>query len=168
MQLNPLRRQLIRRVSLHLVSLGILTRPVAVLAGDVGVQVGNTYKITRPVYLMAVYESIDAARAARATLAYLRPEPYAKTRWTAFQCEIPAGTVITIVRPAPPGKDLWHRFGAYYVRLEPDTSRGLDVIVELFKGFAGESGDLSKEFFERIDAPTGIRHAETASCNEPK
>ena len=72
---------------------------------------------------------------------------------------------MALVGPAPPAKDLWRRYDAYYVHLEPDPSRKLDVIVQLFRGFGDASGGLSAEFFERVNpnctAPVG-----SAGCTE--
>ena len=126
------------------------------MAIDDQLQSGAIYKIVRPVYLMGVYENPDAKRAGKdAAVAYLQPEQYAKTRWVVFQCEVPAGTTMKIIGPAPPAKDLLHSYAAYYVRLAPDPdpvpSRELDVIVQLFKGFADASGGLSAVFFERMN-----------------
>ena len=167
MQVNPLRRLLIQCAVLAAVLLATLMG--SAVAGDVQLQPGASYKIVRPVYLMAVYESMDSKQIAKAAaLAYLQPERYAKTRWVAFQCEVPAGTVMTIVGPAPAAKDLWRRYDAYYVHLEPDPSRKLDVIIQLFRGFADASGGLSVEFFERVNPPTGTGPEDTAGCVEHK
>lgn len=169
MQVNPLGRLLIRCAVLPVVFLVTSMGSVFSVAGDVQLQPGSRYKIVRPVYLMAVYESMDAKRAAKgAKLAYLQPEKYAKTRWVAFQCEVPAGTVVTIIGPAPPAKDLWRRYDAYYVQLEPDPSRKLDVIIQLFRGFADTSGGLSVDFFERVSPPNGTAPVDSTGCAEHK
>lgn len=126
------------------------------MAADVRLQPGASYKLMRSAYLTALYESMEDKWAGKgAARAYLQPERYAKTRWVAFQIEVPAGTVMRIVRPAPPAKDLLRRYDAYYVHLDPDPSRQLNVIVQLFRGFADTSGGLSPVFFERIDSVTG-------------
>lgn len=124
------------------------------MAGDAQLKPGAGYKMVRTVYLMAVYESMDEKRAGKgAAVAYLQPERYANTRWVAFQCEVPAGTTMKIIGPAPPAKDLLRSYDAYYVHLvpDPDPSRKLEVIVQLFKGFADASGGLSADFFERMN-----------------
>lgn len=101
---------------------------------------------------MAVYESMDEKQAGKgAVVAYLQPERYAQTRWVAFQSEVPAGTTMKVIGPAPPAKDLLRSYEAYYVQLTPDPSRELSVIVQLFKGFADISGGLNPAFFQRID-----------------
>jgi hypothetical protein len=139
------------------------------MAGDVQLQPGTFYKIVRPVYLMAVYESAAEKAAGKgAARAYLQPERYAQTRWVAFQCEVPVGTVMKVVGPAPPAKDLWRHYDAYYVHLEPDPSRKLDVIVQLFRGFADASGGLSPEFFQRMNPPSDTAPVGTATCTDLK
>lgn len=151
MQMNPLWQFLSRYVSTSVMFLAILMGSES-MAGDAQLQPGASYKIVRPVYLMAVYESMDEKRAGKgAAVAYLQPEKYAKTRWVAFQCEVPAGTTMKIIGPAVPAKDLLRSYDAYYVHLAPDPSRKLDVIIQLFKGFADASGGLSAEFFERTN-----------------
>jgi hypothetical protein len=153
MQMSSLGRLSIRRVLLSVVfPATLMGSGLSIAAGDAQLQSGASYRIVRQVYLMAVYESMDERRAGKgAAVAYLQPEQYAKTRWVAFQCEVPAGTTMKIIGPAPPARDLLRSYDAYYVQLAPDPSRKLDVIVQLFKGFASASGGLSAEFFERID-----------------
>lgn len=41
----------------------------------------------------------------------------------AYQCKIPAGATITVTGPAPPAKDLWRRYNAYFVTLLPHAAR---------------------------------------------
>jgi hypothetical protein len=152
MRLSLLGRLSIRYALLSVVFLATLMESGSLMAGDAQLQSGASYKIVRPIYLMAVYESMDEKRAGKgAGVAYLQPERYANTRWVAFQCEVPTGTTMKIIGPAPPAKDLLRSYDAYYVHLAPDPSRKLDVIVQLFKGFAGASGGLSAEFFERMN-----------------
>jgi len=111
---------------------------------------GSRYKIVKPLYLVAVYDSlnnrhlgVDTARA------YLEAVQLAKRSYQAFQCEVPAGTIMTIIGPAP---KVWHiPFFAdrYFVQLEPDVSRGLEVILELSRGIEGGVDGLNPEFFSR-------------------
>lgn len=156
MQMNPSEPLLIRYAFLSVAFLAILMGSGLSMAGDAKLQLGASYKIVRPVYLMAVYKSMDEKRSGKgAAVAYLQPERYAETRWTAFQCEIPAGTTMKIIGPAPPAKDFLRSYDAYYVQLAPDSSRKLDVIVQLFKGFADARGGLSAEFFERMQDQPG-------------
>lgn len=169
MQVNPVRRLLIRGAVPSVVFRVTLMRSASAIAGDVQLQPGTSYKIVRPVYLMAVYESVAEKAAEKgAALAYLQPERYAKTRWVAFQCKVPAGTVMRVVGPAPPARDLWHRYDAYYVHLQPDPSRQIDVIVQLFRGFADASGGLSPEFFERMNPSIDMAPMGIATCTDPK
>jgi hypothetical protein len=169
MQVSALRKTLARCAVLPAVFVAIMIGSTSAVADAIRPQLGATYKIVRPIYLMAVYESMDEKLAGRgAVRAYLQPERYAKTRWVAFQCKVPAGTVMTIIRPAPSAKDLWNRYDAYYVQLDPDPSRQLDVIVQLFRGFGDASGGLSAEFFERVNPPIGTAPAVTADCAERK
>jgi hypothetical protein len=113
-------------------------------------QPGSRYKIIRPLYLMAVYDSLNNRQLSRETArAYLHSEYYYNKSWVAFQCEVPAGTIITIIGPAP---KVWHLpFFAdrYFVRLDPDPSRGLEVILELNRGIEGNLDGLNPGLFSR-------------------
>lgn len=120
-----------------------------------GPQLGNRYKIVKPIYLIAAYESLNNRQISRETaFAYLRPEQNAKRAWLAFQCEVPIGTIITIIGPAPK-PEVWHfpfffkRYSVYLVRLDPDLSRGLDVMLELSLGMEGSLDGLNPELFSR-------------------
>lgn len=114
-------------------------------------QVGNRYKIIRPVYLMAAYDSLNNRQISRETArAYLESEKIHKRSWMAFQCEVPAGTIMSIIGPAP---KVWHiPFfpDRYYIKLEPDLSRGLDVVLELDRGIEGSLDGLNPELFSRV------------------
>ena len=113
-------------------------------------QPGNRYKIVRPVYLMAVYDSLNNRQLGKATArAYLNPMRYYKKSEVAFQCEVPVGTIMTVIGPAP---KVWHLpflASRYYVRLDPDRSRGLDVILELNSGMEGSLDGLNPKIFGR-------------------
>jgi len=113
-------------------------------------QPGNRYKIVRPVYLMAVYDSLNNRQVSRETArAYLESKRIPKRSWMAFQCEVPVGTIMTIIGPAP---KVWHLpffANRYFVRLDPDLSRGLDVILELNRGIEGSLDGLNPELFSR-------------------
>ena len=115
-------------------------------------QPGSQYKIVRPMYLMAVYDSLNNKQVSRETArAYLHPMKYAMKRAVAFQSEVQTGTIMTIIGPAP---KIWHLpFFAdqYFVRLEPDLSRGLDVVLSLDRGMEGSLDGLSPEFFNRLE-----------------
>lgn len=115
-------------------------------------QAGNRYKIVLPVYLTATYESLNNRQISKETArAYLESMQYAKTSWVAFQCEVPAGTIMTIIGPAP---KVWHLpflANRYFVRLDPDLSRGLDVVLELNRGIEGTLNGLNPKLFSRMD-----------------
>lgn len=163
-------RQLsIRRVISAIVL--VLTLTVSGFAVTVEVQLrpGESYKIVNSVYLMAVYESMDDKRESRGpTRAYLQPERYAKTRWVAFQCAVPVGTVMTIVGPAPPARELWNRYDAYYVNLKLNPSRQLAVIVPVARAFSDTSGGLSRKFFEPMNRTNDDVPGSLAGCIELK
>ncbi|BBJ23509.1 hypothetical protein W01_14360 [Candidatus Nitrotoga sp. AM1P] len=68
----------------------------------------------------------------------------------AFQNEVPVGTIMTIIGPAP---RVWHLpffANRYFVRLDPDVSRGLDVVLELNRGIEGGLDGLNSELFSRL------------------
>lgn len=111
---------------------------------------GNRYKIIRPVYLAAEYYSLNNRQVSRETArAYLESKQTYKKSWVAFQCEVPVGTIMTIIGPAP---KVWHvPFFAdrYFIKLDPDMSRGLDVILELNRGIEGDLDGLNPKLFKR-------------------
>lgn len=113
-------------------------------------QLGNRYKIVKPVYLMATYDSLNNRQLSRETArAYLHSMQYYKKSEVAFQCEVPVGTIMTIIGPAP---KVWHLpffANRYFVRLDPDLSRGLDVVLELNRGIEGSLDGLNQELFSR-------------------
>ena len=120
-----------------------------------GPQPGNRYKIVKPVYLIAAYESLNNRQVSRETAsAYLRPRQSPKRAWLAFQSEVPIGTIMVIIAPAPK-PEVWHfpfflkRYSVYLVRLDPDLSRGLDVMLELSLGMEGSLDGLNPELFSR-------------------
>lgn len=121
------------------------------LAGELP-QAGSRYTIVRPMYLMATYDSLNDRRVSRETArAYLHSARYYERSWVAFQSEVPAGTIMTVLGPAP---KVWHvPFSAdrYLVRLQPDPSRGLDVVLELDRGVEGSLDGLNAETFRRVE-----------------
>jgi len=99
---------------------------------------------------MAVYDSLNDRQLSRETAhAYLEAEQYYKKAPVAFQCEVPAGTIMTIIGPAPKVCHLPFLANRYFVRLDPDLSRGLDVILELNRGFEGSLDGLNPELFNK-------------------
>ena len=113
-------------------------------------QPGNRYKIIGSVYLMAVYDSLNNRQVSRETArAYLHSMQYYNKASVAFQCQVPVGTTMTIIGPAP---KVWHLpffANRYFVRLDPDLSRGLDVVLELDRGIEGSLDGLNPELFSR-------------------
>ena len=113
-------------------------------------QPGSRYRIVKPVYLMAVYDSLNNRQLSKETArAYLHSMQYYNKAEVAFQCEVPAGTIMTIIGPAP---KVWHiPFFAsrYFVRLDPDVSRGLDIELALNRGIEGSLDGLNPELFGR-------------------
>lgn len=111
-------------------------------------QPGGRYKIIRPVYLMAIYDSLDNKQLSATTArAYVHSTQYYEKSSVAFQCEVPAGTTMTIVSAAPKAWYLPFAAKRYFVRLDPDPSRGLDVILELNRGMEGSLDGLNPEIF---------------------
>ena len=69
----------------------------------------------------------------------------------AFQRKVPVGTIMTITGSAP---KVWHLpflADRYFVRLEPDLSRGLDVILELNSGIDGSLDGMNPAIFSRLN-----------------
>jgi len=99
---------------------------------------------------MAVYDSLNNKTLSRATAkAFLNSEQYYKKSFVAFQCEVPVGTTVTIIGIAP---KVWYfpwLARSYLVRLDPDLSHGLDVIVELNRGIEGSLDGLNPNVFAR-------------------
>ncbi|HID69422.1 MAG TPA: hypothetical protein EYP35_02925 [Desulfobacterales bacterium] len=114
-------------------------------------QPGNRYKIIRPAYLKAVYNSLnDRQLNKEKAQAYLVATRHYKKSEVAFQYEVPSGTVMTIISPAP--NVLWYiPFFAkrYFIKLDPDLSQGLDVILVLNRGVEGNLDGLNPELFNR-------------------
>jgi hypothetical protein len=112
-------------------------------------QPGNRYKIIGPVYLSGVYRNLNnrqlnkqMAFGSLTAVRFSGPE-------VAFQCEVPLGTIMTIIGSAP---KVWHLpffANRYFVRLDPDLSRGLDVIIELNAGVEGSLDGLNPKIFSR-------------------
>lgn len=112
-------------------------------------QAGNKYKIIGPVYLSGEYLKLNnrqlnkqAAVGSLTAVQFSGPE-------VGFQCKVPVGTIITIVGPAPKVWNLFFLANQYYVRLDPDLSRGLDIELELNRGIEGSLDGLNPELFER-------------------
>jgi hypothetical protein len=150
MQINKLNYAIVRTI----VTFTIFTLSCAIFCdlsyASEQPRIGNQYKIIRHVYLMAVYNRSNNKQVSKETAsAYLHPEEYYKRHFVAFQCEVPAGTIMTIIGPAP---KVWHLpffANRYFIKLDPDLSRGLDVILELNRGIEGSLDGLNPELFSR-------------------
>jgi hypothetical protein len=113
-------------------------------------QAGKQYKIIRPVYLTTRYDSLNNRQLSRATArAYLNPIRYYKKAEVAFQTEVPAGTIMTIIGSAPKVLPLPFFANQYFVQLDPDPSRGLDVELSLDRGMEGSLDGLNLALFGR-------------------
>jgi hypothetical protein len=67
-------------------------------------QSGSQYKTIQPLHLMATYNDSRTRKIGRDTAkAYLHSERYADRYFVAFQVEVPAGTVVTVVSPESKG-----------------------------------------------------------------
>ena len=111
---------------------------------------GSQYKIIQTVYLMAVYDSLNNKKISRETArSYLHARQYYDKSSVAFQYEVPTGTTMTIIGPAPRVWRLPFFANRYYIKLDPDLSQGLDVILELNRGIEGSLDGLNPELFSR-------------------
>jgi len=112
----------------------------------------SQYKIIKPIYLMALYNSLNNKVISRETArAYLHAKRYYNKSIVAFQCEIPVGTTMTIAGLAPKVWYLPFLADRYFVQLNPDLSRGLDVVLQLDRGIEGGLDGLNPELFSRIE-----------------
>ncbi len=122
----------------------------AIAAND-GPQPESRYEIIRPLYLMATYDDLNNRKLSRETArAHLHSMQYYEKSFVAFQTEIPIGTTMTVIGPVP---KVWHLpffANRYAVRLDPDLSRGLDVILELNRGIEGDMDGLNSELFRPL------------------
>jgi len=116
------------------------------------IETGGQYEITRPVYLVGVYKSLNNRQISRETaLGYLEVKHSYKKSTVAFQEKVPTGTIMTIVGPAP---KVWHLFflpDRYFIKLKPDLSRELDIIIELSRGMEGPLEGFNPEIFARLE-----------------
>ena len=111
----------------------------------------NRYKIIGPVYLSGVYRDLNNRQLTK-QLAFgsLTPFQFSGSE-VAFQCKVPVGTIMTIIGPAPKPWALFFSPNRYFVKLDPDLSRGLDVILKLKRGMEGSLDELNPELFSRYE-----------------
>lgn len=113
--------------------------------------VGSRYQLIRPIYLMAEYDNLNRREVSREAARFLHAERYYDKSWVAFQTEVPVGTIMTTVGPAPKVWRLPFLASRYHVRLQPDPLRELDVLLELGRGVEGNMGGLNPEIFRRLE-----------------
>ncbi len=114
-------------------------------------RVGQKYKIIKPIYLIADYNDRgDKSLSKNTAKAYLISFLTAKKSYTAFQTEVPTGTVMTIIGPAPKPWYLYFQGDPYFIKLDPDLSQGLDVKIQLDRGIEGSLDGLNPEIFSRL------------------
>jgi hypothetical protein len=112
--------------------------------------VGNQYVIIGSVYLDGAYENLNDRRVSRdAARAYISSVPVGKRVWMAFECQIPIGTAMLFLGSAPKVWRLPFMADRYFVRLTPDISRGLDVVIALDGGLDGSLDGLNPALFAR-------------------
>nr|WP_319495068.1 hypothetical protein [uncultured Desulfobacter sp.] len=115
------------------------------------IEPGDQFIIINPVYLVGVYKNLNNRQLSNKTaLGYLEAKHSYKKATVAFQDEVSVGTIMTIIAPAP---RIWHLFflpDRYFIKLKPDLSRGLDIIIELNRGMEGDLDGLNAEIFNRI------------------
>jgi hypothetical protein len=114
-------------------------------------QPSNRYKIVGPVYLSGIYLKLNnrqlnkqSAVGSLTAVQFSGPE-------VAFQCKVPIGTIMTIIGPAPKRFPLFFIANRYFVKLDRDLSRGLEVELELNRGIEGSLDGLNPELFSRLE-----------------
>lgn len=114
-------------------------------------QAGNRYKIIGPLYLSGIYKNLnnrqlnrDMAVGSLTAVQFTGPE-------VGFQCKVPVGTIVIIVGPAPKRLPLFFYANRYFIKLDPDLSRGLDVVLELDRGIEGSLYGLNPKLFSRLE-----------------
>lgn len=119
-------------------------------AGD-GPQPGNRYKIIGPAYAIGVYRDLNNRQLNREqSWVSLSPVRVSGPE-IAFLQNVPLGTTMIIVDHAPKRTTLPFFASRYFARLDPDLSRGLDVVLELNRGIEGDLDGLNLEVFQRYD-----------------
>ena len=131
MQMNNLRYLTIRAqivVTLFVLSTTILCG--ISYAGEQP-QPGDRYKIVGPMYVSGIYKKLNNRQINRqmavgslTAVRFSGPE-------VAFQCEVPVGTIMTIIGPAPKSWYLPFSANRFFIRLDPDLAHGIDVVLEI-------------------------------------
>jgi len=133
-----------------LVSAILLVTSCSLNSSNEELKLGAKYEIIRSVYLEGVYDSLNNRKLSRETArAYINAVKYANRSEVAFQVKIPAGTIMTIVSSV---KKVWHIpyiVDQYSVKITPDLSRGLDVVLSVDRGLEGDLDGLNPQVFRR-------------------
>jgi hypothetical protein len=112
--------------------------------------VWKKYQLIKPIYIMGQYKDSTNKKISKETArAYLSSVELATRYFTAFQTEVPAGTVVTIVRLMPKPWYLYFNSDYYLVTLNPDISRGIEVELPLNDSFKGSLDGLNPEIFSQ-------------------
>lgn len=112
---------------------------------------GKKYKIIKPTYLTGEYiDRGNKVLSKETAIAYLDSYKYAMKSYTAFKTEVPIGTVMTIIGPAPKKWYLLFQGDFYFIKLEPDLSQGLDIKLQLDRGMEGDLDGLNPAIFSRL------------------
>jgi hypothetical protein len=112
-------------------------------------QTGSRYKIIGPMYLSGIYNQLNNRQLNKQTAIGSLTAVQFSGPEVGFQCKVPIGTIMTIIGPAPKRLPLFFYADRYFVRIDPDLSRGLDVVFELNRGIEGNLDGLNPELFER-------------------
>ncbi|MCV2218109.1 hypothetical protein [Thauera sp. Sel9] len=114
--------------------------------------IGGKYEIKKNVYLMVVYKDPRNKKISKNTATgYLHSVEYAHKSDVAYQKMVPAGTVMVVLGTAPKVWRLPWLADRYFVRLNPDYSEDLDVILSLDRGMDGNLGGLNSDIFSRLE-----------------
>lgn len=135
--------QMMKRINLIVIIFFLFSRSYAE-----DLKAGQKYKIIKPVYLAAWYNNLGNKKISKdAADAYLAVSKNADRPYIGFQAEVPIGTVMTIIGPAPKKWYLFFQGDFYFIKLEPDLSQGLDIKLQLDRGMEGNLDGLNPEIF---------------------
>lgn len=150
MQINILNNEIVRVIIVFTLLTLISTNFCSLSYAGEYPQPGNRYKIIGPVYLSGIYLKLNnrqlskhSAVGSLTAVQFSGPE-------VGFQCKVPVGTIMTIIGPAPKRFPLFFIANQYFIKLDPDLSRGLDVELELNRGIEGSLDGLNPELFRLI------------------
>ena len=116
-------------------------------------QAGNKYKIVGPVYLSGIYMKLNNRQLSKqATVGSLTAVQFSGPE-VGLQRKVPIGTIMTIIGPAPKRFPLFFLADQYYIKLDPDLLRGIDIEIELNRGIDGNLDGLNPELFSREVKP---------------